>query len=266
MSESNGNSSRYAIYFCPTPETNLFISGSQWLGRNAVTGALIEPELPKNIRHKQWLTITDAPRRYGFHATLKPPFRLAEGVTVEELKSTLREFAQRHHSFQAPPLSVTTLGRFIALTLSSPSEELSQLAEDSVVEFDRFRAPATPEEIAQRLRPSFTPKEHEYTLRWGYPYVLDTWKFHMTLTGTLAPESIPPTLHHLQTRFAPICAAPLLVNSICLFHESYPGALFHVQEQFMLNTDLPAPSSDIHSSNASALNSTPELSPTMRPS
>src|ERR1700679_2733683 len=108
MPESNPNPSRYGIYFCPRSETPLHRMGSHWLGRDATTCATLDPDLPDLIRPADWLRVTGNPRRYGFHATLKPPFRLAEGVTVDDLQAALRDFAQKHDSFEAPRLGVRT--------------------------------------------------------------------------------------------------------------------------------------------------------------
>src|ERR1700742_5175794 len=127
MPESNPDTSRYAIYFCPSSGAPLHRLGSHWLGRDATTCATLDPYLPDLMRREDWLRVTENPRRYGFHATLKPPFRLAEDVTLEDLQAALREFAQRRDSFEAPRLGVRTIARFLALTLSTASEDLQLL-------------------------------------------------------------------------------------------------------------------------------------------
>lgn len=236
MSELNGHSPRYGIYFAPSPGAPLHSLGSQWLGRDAATGESLDPALSGDMRRDEWLKVTESPRRYGFHATLKPPFRLAEGAAFEDLRTALRDFAATHESFEAPPLGVGTLGHFLALTLSEPYEKLVSLAADAVGEFEKFRAPASEEELAQRLRGRLAPREREHILRWGYPYVLDTWKFHMSLTGSLPPPALPPLEEHLRHRFAPATQQPLLIDSVCIFHESHPGALFHVVDRVYLRT------------------------------
>ena len=234
MHTLNEDSSRYGIYFCPGADTPLFGLGSRWLGRNALTGELLDPGLPDHIRHDQWTRATDSPRRYGFHATLKPPFRLAGSVTVEDLRAALRVFAEKHHSFHAPPLAVSTIGRFLALTLTAPSREFADLAGASVSEFDCFRAPASEEETAQRLRGAVSPRERENVLEWGYPYVFDTWLFHMSLTSSLHNGSISLFEPHLRKLFASACGQPLPVDSVCIFHEPHPGALFHLIDRVSL--------------------------------
>lgn len=234
MHESGVKTSRYGIYFCPSPSTPLYAHGSLWLGRDAATGAMLDPALPDHIRTEDWLRVTDSPRRYGFHATLKPPFRLADNATFDDLRAALFDFAQGHNSFYAPPLAVGMLGRFLALILSAPSNEFSTLAADSVLNFDRFRAPATEEETTQRLRGLLSQREREYVLQWGYPYVFDAWKFHMSLTSSMHTKSVSRFESYLRSRFAPVCEHPLLVDSVCIFHEPYPGASFHLLDRASL--------------------------------
>lgn len=236
MPDLSGNKSRYALYFCPSPSAPLYGQGSRWLGRDATTGAEFDPDIPDHIQYKEWLRATESPRRYGFHATLKPPFRMAEDATYENLQEALHEFAKRHDCFYAPSLRIGILGRFLALTLSASSEEFRKLATECVREFDHFRLPATEAELAQRLRDSLSPREHEHLLRWGYPYVLDTWKFHISLTGSLPPEALPPLEHYLCQRFASVCEEALLVDSVCIFHESHPGAPFHLLDRVYLRS------------------------------
>lgn len=231
MNSLNGSTSRYGIYFSPKPGARLHALGSQWLGRDAVTGDTLDPELPDSLTRDEWSRATTSPRRYGFHATLKPPFRLAEGMALEDLQLALRKFAASHQSFEAPSLCVAPLGRFLALILTEPSDTFSELAADSVSEFERFRAPATEEELSQRLRDSLSAREREHVLRWGYPYVFDTWKFHMSLTGSLPPESLPPLALRLRERFAQVSEQPLLVDSVCIFHEPFPGAPFRLVDR-----------------------------------
>lgn len=238
MPESNENTSRYAIYFAPTAGSPLYSFGSRWLGRDATTGEWLDPELPADLAREEWLRVTDSPRRYGFHATLKPPFRLAENTTFAGLQAALRDFAGRHESFAAPPLGVARLGKFLALTLSEPSAEFASLAADSVEEFDRFRAPASEQELAERLSGSLSSRLREHVLRWGYPYVFDTWKFHMSLTCALPEPSLPPLEWYLRHRFAPVCEQPLLVDSVCIFHEPYPAAAFRLVERAHLRSSL----------------------------
>ena len=103
-------------------------------------------------------------------------------------------------------------------------------------EFDRFRAPATAEELTQRLHEKLSLREREHVLRWGYPYAFDTWKFHMSLTGSLPAHDLPPLEQHLRERFCAVSRQLLLVDSLCIFHEPHPGASFRIVERATLRS------------------------------
>jgi putative phosphonate metabolism protein len=232
---SNPTSSRrYAIYFAPAESSPLDRMGSHWLGRDARTGETAMPDLPPSISIEAWRTATEAPRRYGFHATLKPPFRLVTGARVEDMKETVRKFAETRQAFSLPPLSLGTLGRFLALVLSEPSPELHGLAAGCVRDLDAFRDPPDAAEIASRMHPSLHPAERQNLIAWGYPYVLDTWKFHMSLTSSLKPDDLGLFREHLAQRFHEVCEQPLLCDSICLFEEPAPNQPLLLMERFPL--------------------------------
>jgi putative phosphonate metabolism protein len=236
MAKTHGNSPRYGIYYSPRRECPLFSLGSLWLGRDAASGQGLDPGLSNGLGRDEWMRSTASPRRYGFHATLKPPFRLADGTTFDDLRSAVRSLAANTPSFEAPPLQVDKLGHFLALTLSEPSQDFSRFADACVTEFDRFRAPATEQERALRLHDSLTPREREHVHRWGYPYVFDTWKFHMSLTGSLPTESLLHLERILSRRFASVCGCPFVVDSVCIFHEMSPGTPFHLIERVNLRS------------------------------
>ena len=77
---------RVAVYYAPQPEDALFAEGAAWLGRNPEKGAPVpQPDIP-NIAEA-----TAEPRLYGFHATLKPPMRLAEGCRPTDVVEAATE-------------------------------------------------------------------------------------------------------------------------------------------------------------------------------
>ncbi|MGQ3281168.1 MAG: DUF1045 domain-containing protein, partial [Shinella sp.] len=70
---------RYALYFTPSASDPLTLSAQRWLGRNAFTGATLAQLSVQGFDAATLAGLTADPRRYGFHATLKAPFSLAEG-------------------------------------------------------------------------------------------------------------------------------------------------------------------------------------------
>jgi hypothetical protein len=68
------------------------------------------------------------PRAYGFHATLKPPFRLVEGPAASDLDAALDAFAKSQSRIDVGPVEVRSLGSFIAMVPAAPCSALVQLA------------------------------------------------------------------------------------------------------------------------------------------
>jgi len=178
--------------------------------------------------------LTGEPRRYALHATLKPPFALATGTEIEALCHALAKFAAARTRIVLPALQVTRLDRFIALTPSAPCPALDALAGDCVTAFDRFRAPPAPTELARRRAAGLSPAEEAHLTRWGYPYVLDSFRFHVTLTGPLVPADAARLIEPLAALFRPATAAPVPLGDIALFQEPAAGAPFRLVERFAL--------------------------------
>ena len=179
---------RYAIYFAPESGSGLDRFGSTLLGYDAFSGQ--ERPFPDGIEKAipDWRYLTEDPRKYGFHATLKAPFALAPGRTATELLAACETFAHNPRPIPLIKPVVGSIDGFIAVIPADASTELGQLAADCVSAFDSFRAALTPEDRARRNPSKLTPSQREHLDRWGYPYVMEEFRFHMTLTGRLEAE------------------------------------------------------------------------------
>jgi putative phosphonate metabolism protein len=225
---------RFAVYFAPAEDSPLSRQASLWLGRDPFADATLSVPPLDGIAHEVWRVATSEPRRYGFHATLKPPFRLAAGATEEQLRAAILRLAQSRPAFEAPALKVGVIAGFLALILSDRSPVLEALAAACVRDLDPLRAPPPPEELARRRHSRLTPEQTALLERWGYPYVLDEWRFHMTLTSSLEPGLLKPIGAHLEKLFEPYCSEPLRINSICLFEQPEMDQPFRVVERYFL--------------------------------
>lgn len=213
---------RAAIYFAPSPETLLAQAAARWLGRDAFTGRIVreaDPQIDPMVRD---------PARYGFHATLKAPFRLAEGRRLDELDSALDAFAASRQGFVLPALSLARLGQFFALVPERTNAAIQSLEGDVLRHFEPFRAPLTETEIERRRPHRLTPRQRELLDRWGYPNVLDEFRFHMTLTGPVPFAEFPWVEAMLSARFASFIGKPLAIEALTLFVEQEPGVPFTV--------------------------------------
>jgi putative phosphonate metabolism protein len=229
---------RYAIYYAAAPDSELDRFGAHLIGHDALSGHALP--FPDGIEQAlpDWRDITQDPRKYGFHATLKAPMWLAHGTTEIELLAACESFAGSPRRIPVIKPVVSAIGDFIAIVPSQRSIELEQLAADAVDRFDSFRAPLTPEDRARRRPGRLTPRQREYLDRWGYPYVMEEFRFHMTLTGRLKAERRETVLNILRQRFATLELTTLAVDRIALFLQDDANARFRIVRQYVLT---PAP-------------------------
>ncbi len=219
---------RYAIYFTPPAHDPLTLAASQWLGRNAFSGDATEPPVVRGVGLHEISFHTAIPRRSGFHAALKAPFRLAPEISESMLLRHLMRFAGSHEPFQLPPLEVARLGNFFGLVPEIPCERMRLFACAVVQEFDVFRAPLSDAEFERSDPGDLSAPQFANLYRWGHPYVMDEFRFHMALTGPLLPKDgifIEPAL---RDYFAPYLTKPVEVANLALFVEEEPGAPLQV--------------------------------------
>jgi hypothetical protein len=219
------NFSRYAIYYIP--DLPLFQIGSDWLGWNSLTGQ----ETTLSTNHHR---ITDRPRKYGFHATMKPPFSLASNSTQGELQDAFQAFCATVSPATGGTLKISRLGRFLAMTQDVQSNDVTDLAASTVSHFDKFRAPLSDNDIQKRRQRRLTPEQDALMLRWGYPYVMQEFKFHMTLTGPLQNDEIVSIEQLANTRFQEFIGQSLNIASLALLGEDKDSGRFHVIEKLSL--------------------------------
>lgn len=225
---------RYALYFIPPASDALTLAAQRWLGRNAFTGASLEQPAVDGFDAAALAALTADPRRYGFHATLKAPFSLAEGRSEAELVAEIGRFVSEAEPFDIPDVVVGRLGSFFAFVPGDHCEELQSFAGEVVRRFERFRAPLTSADIARRKPDGLTASERQNLVQWGYPYVFDEFRFHMTLTGRVPAERRDAVEGVLLDHFADFHGRPLTIAGLALFREPSRGADFTVHSLFPL--------------------------------
>ncbi len=225
---------RYALYFAPSENHPLSTAASAWLGRDAFGNNTSATPAVAAISEADVHALTADPRRYGFHATLKAPFALADGKSEAELLAAIEAFAADTSAFDIPRLVLGQLGRFFALVPATVYPELQQFAGSVVETFEPFRAPLSEADIARRKPDSLDEAHRGNLLRWGYPYVFDQFRFHMTLTAQVPPEQSPAMKAELESRFAAFTDRPLTIDALALFVEPERGADFTVYRRFAL--------------------------------
>lgn len=222
---------RYAIYFAPEPASSFEVLAASWLGRDAATGKSVEHPDLDGLGASGLAEITGPARRYGFHATLKAPFRLAEGVGEAELIEAMQRFAARTDIFEIPSLKVGRLEGFLALVPAGPAPALNAFANSVVEAFEPLRAALSEREIERRNPESLSSGELRNLMRWGYPYVFDHFRFHMTLSTRLSEPVISRVEAAARAHFAPVLSGPVAVRELTLFVEPEPGAPFRIHSR-----------------------------------
>lgn len=227
------NTIRYAIYWAPSPDSALGRFGNSWLGRDPAGGPVDPRKDIPGLTPAEIETLTQSPARYGFHATLKPPFALAEEYDEEMLLQAVRAHAQKLRPVDLGPLAVQIIGAFIAIMPDAQPPALEALAAACVRELDPLRALPAPGDLARRRRVELTPDQDALLAQWGYPYVMQEFRFHMTLTGPLTQ----PERDKLRAALSDTAAGALgavTVTELCVFTEPAPDAPFRLIARFPL--------------------------------
>ncbi|QIP07318.1 DUF1045 domain-containing protein [Bradyrhizobium symbiodeficiens] len=225
---------RYAIYFAAGSDAALSRFGAELLGYDAYTGN--ELPFPHDTLHvaPDWRDISADPRKYGFHATLKAPMALVSGRTEAELIAACAVFAGKARPLPVIRPVVDAISGFIAVIPAEPVDALQRLAADCVRDFDSFRAALSAEDRARRRPEKLSERQRDYLDRWGYPYVMEEFRFHMTLTGRLDAERRGPILAMLRERFAALGIGTLAIDRIALFRQDDAKARFRIVGEWVL--------------------------------
>jgi len=214
---------RFAVYFAPPAGSALAEFGASWLGWDAQAGKAVPQPGVAGLDPEDLEKFTQSPRRYGFHGTLKAPFRLAEGTSFDDLREAVSSLAADLTVVNLGYFKLKRLGRFLALVPSERSSALETLAGRCVMDLDRFRAPAPPEETARRRKATLTPRQEDLLQQWGYPYVLDQFRFHLTLTGALDEPDLDRMEDHLSVVLTPVIGEPVVLSDLYIFGDPGDG-------------------------------------------
>jgi putative phosphonate metabolism protein len=220
---------RFAIYFVPAAASALYRFGAAVLGYDCYTGAGVARLRDAGLTEIAWAALTAEPRTYGFHATLKAPFRLRDEFDHEDLLADVRTLAASISKIPTLEPVVGLIGGFVAIVPRAASPALDRLAADCVTAFDRFRLPMTAQERSKRAASGLSERQAANLGRWGYPYVLEEFRFHMTLTGQIEPDRRAAIHALLQNQFAQVYGyEPIRLDRLALVRQDHRDAPFRV--------------------------------------
>lgn len=225
---------RYAVYYAPQADSDLADFGNAWLGRDPATGREIARPDVAGLGRDEIASITVSPSRYGFHGTLKPPFALKDGQTRDQLENAIADYCATARPAICGPLILKSIESFIALVPTDPLDGLGDLASKLVRGLDGFRMPEDEAAMNRRRASGLSDRQEEYLVRWGYPYVIEEFRFHLTLTGKLDPDRMMRVRDALALIVAPLCDAPFTISDVCLFGDPGDGKPFDLLRRFAL--------------------------------
>ncbi|ANL66812.1 hypothetical protein AMC82_CH03192 [Rhizobium phaseoli] len=219
---------RYAICFTPPASDPLSLVAANWLGRNVFSGDMLEPPAVRGLGIHEIAFHTAVPRRYGFHGVLKAPFHLSADMSESQLLRDLMRYAGTFAPFKISCLEIARLGSFYSLMPSAPCEQIQYLASAIVQEFDRYRAPLSEADIERSDPDGLSAAQFANLHRWGNPYVMDEFRFHMPVTGSINAIDMPRIEPALRTIFEPVLKEPVMVSNVALMIEEGTGGPFRV--------------------------------------
>jgi putative phosphonate metabolism protein len=218
---------RYAIYFAPEPDSALWAFGCRAVGRDADGGGDVAPFVPEGFSADEWRELTASANRYGFHATLKAPFALAEGRGEDDLLRAFTRFAAEQAPVRGPALQVALHDCHVALMLPEAVPGVQALAASCVSTFDDFRAPMSQADRQKRLAGGMSGALRQNLERWGYPYVFGAFTFHMTLAGPVPEERAEAARAALAAEYKQAVGDEAFrLGEIAVFREPEAGAPF----------------------------------------
>jgi hypothetical protein len=225
---------RYAIYFAPPRGSALWGFGNSWLGRDVETGEELRRPAIIGLEDVDIDELTSSPRLYGFHATIKPPFRLSNPFDLGDLVKSLEEFAAARKSFECSLAGPSEIGNFIAFALGYASAEMDSLASEAVEFFDLYRSPLTDKELRKRRSVSLTSRQEENLQNWGYPYVKEDFRFHMTLTNAVKTVALRSRLKEALSDAAQTAGVigPTEISGLALYEQPGLGMPFKLLRRF----------------------------------
>jgi len=219
---SRAQPARIALYYAPPAMSAWWRAGCEWLGR--------DPETNRNSATSA-ATLTRTPRRYGWHGTLVAPFRSQDDVSLQDVLASAREWAQGQARFDMRMVPVE-MGRFVALQAvdHDDAQTVRMLAESALRALDSLRARPSREENEKRVTPGMSARQIALLHEWGYPYVLDEFRFHMTLTSSLDSAALRRgIMEDWSARCDALGSMPF--HGAALFVEPEAGAPFELVER-----------------------------------
>lgn len=221
---------RYAVCFAPNPGSLGWLAGSHWLGRCAALLQPLQQLAIDGVAAEDLHRLTATPRIRGWQATLKAPFALAPHTDWITLHQSVQALAHSLVPCTVPPLHVERIGDFLALvpaTSHAANASLHQAATACETQLHPLAAPLSDTGLADQRAAGLSPRQDPSLQQWGHPWILDEFRFHLPITGSLRLVDAATQALVLDAAAEFFSDLPTLqFNSLALFAEPTPGADF----------------------------------------
>jgi hypothetical protein len=225
---------RYALYYAPPPDTQLAQLGNAWLGCDPASGDKRSGPTFAEMPSERLSHLLATPARYGFHGTIKAPFRLPKDATLSQLDETLSASVKTTAPVICNALKIRKFSNFYALCPVDAHAQIQDLAANFVRLLEPFRAPLDAFELARRRKTNLSAVQEKYLVNWGYPFVFEEFRFHMTLSGNVPNPEQKVFEAILENYWAPVLKEPFRLSQLCLFGDPGGGLPFKLLKRYEL--------------------------------
>ena len=233
--------SRYAIYYAPPKESSLEEFGRYWFGWDPLNAKLINNKHRINYLNrfgiKNLINIDKnvlIPKKYGFHGTLIPPFKLNKNYSTNTLFKKTEDIAKKFKKFKFYKFKLKKINNFYAFVQNKKNNNINKLSNRLVRELFKFRSPLTKKEIDRRNPSKLSKLQLNILYKWGYPYIMSEFNFHMTLASEVTGNKLYFELKKIEKNKEIILNEINNFDKIYIFGENQKG-MFENLENFSLS-------------------------------
>ena len=233
--------SRFAIYYAPTKGSGLEEFGKQWFGWDPLDAKFINKKQRinylnrfgiKNLKNIDKNVLIA--KKYGFHGTLIPPFKLNKNYSTNTLFKKTEDIAKKFKKFKFYKFKLKIINNFYAFIQNKKNSDINKLSNRLVKELFKFRSPLTKKEIDKRNPSKLSKLQLNILYKWGYPYLMTEFNFHMTLASEVTGNKLYSELKKIEKKKEIILNEINNFDKIYIYGENQKG-MFENLENFSLS-------------------------------
>ncbi len=233
--------SRFAIYYAPPKGSVLEEFGKYWFGWDPLVAKFINNKQRINYLNRFGIKNLKSidnnilmAKKYGFHGTLIPPFKLNNNYNRKKLFKKIEVVAKKYKKFNFYKFKLKKIDNFYAFVQSKKNNNINKLSNRLVRELFKFRSPLTKKEIDRRNPSKLSKLQLSILYKWGYPYLMSQFNFHMTLASEVSGNKLYFELKKIEKNKEIILNETNDFDKIYIFGENQKG-MFENLENFSLS-------------------------------